>query len=1145
MGGETSLSHLSDRHLAELFEARRHDKRFLELLNEELKQRSSDEANTLHLKVAALRRSLSSDRRSNSAQARGLGPVRTWLQAFFGARGMERPDGRPLYRYQMRDVEYGRAKHLLHVLARTGRLSSPDRRAGALFVAFCAEWFRREAESTFLVWDKLAPDLFPSVPYTSKQKLTKLGLQYWGRELRRSEHAREFLLTLALEGGLPSRVLTEKERGWLRAYLRTIMRSAISGGADAHERILLIASEERERVPKSYRRDDFVELCAELAEKLLYLRNEAEKASGGRMSNSSILDAIHPDWFEELPLYVSTENRAPVLELLTGLLDERIEGLTTEGVEVRRLLVQRDGKWQPAIQILADGEVPVSRLPVASSNARLRAIPSGELGKHLSGELALLEPPTGEQKRWRVHPLSRISEVIAGYLFEEPVAVSLTSPEEAPVLWTWPRGERLCSDLLVFQEHEETARGEKLLRFIRAGSVSSSANHLYVLVPSHWIVEPACDGAIDSVDETWTGDRQLIRIKGTVYFSSDTAETRFRVEPGADDRIQQLHLPSAHGNGFDLSEKAVEIAYVPFTPRVREGEKGSPRDPRSGEFFWRRPGERGWQPLENALTDSGLFELSWRDPQAGIQIEKRVVALFPQDAAVRGDMKTMNSAVIRLENLPDWTIKTSDTSFSSEQVQPGMWEIQFKGRPVYYLPLELQPPAGPSIKTRVHLTGRDACIVLENGLLLQPRSRIDLSQLRGAIALSPRPTTLNITPKGSRTGFRRQVEGELPLGILREAVGEMLAIMPSQDGVLELEFIGDFRPPIHVSRYRYGQLSIDGDRIHWHAPADGSIRLVGRMILNPRKEFALEEEAPGIWHLPDACSGPCLAYLRDGIDVVSRPLPIVRPARDQVTGFSENLLIGDVEARQNALLQALESFGASHEERDVLAWLQDAVLNLNGLPASAFDALKLLPRVPEAALRLLISASNEADRGVIWALQNELPFLWLGVPLSAWAAVLDAECSAIRKLLEPLQGPQFAMGVALDRLKKVQQHLVAFEPALDWIFTQFDLPPVSVDERVPLRELTSAFITSHSHHGSESPNEMGKYLESKGFKLHPEILSKSHEHFAGLFAPVLLALSALGKLRLSQSAMLLVRRTLRSDPQYVTGAWAHFLEFYN
>src|SRR5690606_36648896 len=121
------------------------------------------------------------------------------------------------------------------------------------------------------------------------------------------------------------------------------------------------------------------------------------------------------------------------------------------------------------------------------------------------------------------------------------------------------------------------------------------------------------------------------------------------------------------------------------------------------------------------------------------------------------------------------------------------------------------------------------------------------SQLRGAVALSPRPTTLNVTPKGSRTAFSTQVDGELPLGILREAVGEMLAIRPSQDDVLELEFIGDTRPPIQVSRYRYGQLSVEGDRIHWHAPADGSIRLVGRMILNPREEFALEEETPGLW----------------------------------------------------------------------------------------------------------------------------------------------------------------------------------------------------------------------------------------------------------------------------------------------------------
>jgi hypothetical protein len=101
---------------------------------------------------------------------------------FLSRRGLTRPDERALHRYRMVDGEYDQAKKHLHNLAREGRLAHPDYRAGALFVAYCAEWFRRESDSTFLRWDDPAPDLFPSVPYASKQQLTRLGLSYWRRD---------------------------------------------------------------------------------------------------------------------------------------------------------------------------------------------------------------------------------------------------------------------------------------------------------------------------------------------------------------------------------------------------------------------------------------------------------------------------------------------------------------------------------------------------------------------------------------------------------------------------------------------------------------------------------------------------------------------------------------------------------------------------------------------------------------------------------------------------------------------------------------------------------------------------------------------------------------------------------------------------
>ena len=83
--------------------------------------------------------------RETEPRPRQSGPIRDWLGAFLDGRSLTHPDGRALHRYRMADGEYDQAKKQLRHLAREGRLVRPDYRSGALFVAYCAEWFRRKS----------------------------------------------------------------------------------------------------------------------------------------------------------------------------------------------------------------------------------------------------------------------------------------------------------------------------------------------------------------------------------------------------------------------------------------------------------------------------------------------------------------------------------------------------------------------------------------------------------------------------------------------------------------------------------------------------------------------------------------------------------------------------------------------------------------------------------------------------------------------------------------------------------------------------------------------------------------------------------------------------------------------------------------
>jgi hypothetical protein len=664
-----------------------------------------------------------------------------------------------------------------------------------LFVAYCAEWFRRESTSTFLRWDDPAPDLFPSLPYGSKQTLTIFGLDFWRRPLRSSAYAREFLLTVALEGGFPVRILAEGARGWLKDYLRAIMRRAIAWRVDTRAEILAIAEEERGRMRKSYQHDDFVALCSELVASLLDLRQKAEAERRDGIRNSALLDAKHAGWRDELPIYVPAEDDALVAELLTGLLDEKMTGLATEGVEVRRYLVKRGGEWHPALQLLADGEIPSAKLPGLAAMSRARAIATGELGNHLTGEVALFEPPIGEQRRWRVRPYMRTARLLIDFPFSSPVTTSISSPDCVPHFWTWPRGDALRSDVLVFEPDEGSTPNEPLLRFFRAGSVSSPAKTLYVLVPNDWTIEPATQGAVAEVEDIPVLGRKLARLTAAAYFHSDEDDAvRFRVEPDSDGREHELQLCPLVPAGFLLADDGWEPIASPVRPLIHEA-RNHPRSPGTGELFVRRPGGK-WASLSGPLSGAGLVELSWRDSVANIQIEKRQLALLPGEASIVGTMKNEVNGEIRLHGLPGWTATVNETTCTVDATDPASLSIRFAGRPTYRLPMTLRPPEGQPFDVIVPLVGRDAVIAMADGAILKPGRQVDIGALRGAVAVSPHKTILHLGAKGSKSGgIRTVVDGELPLGILHSTIEEMLATLPNQDDLVEMDFIGDSRPP--------------------------------------------------------------------------------------------------------------------------------------------------------------------------------------------------------------------------------------------------------------------------------------------------------------------------------------------------------------
>ncbi|MDQ6436651.1 STY4851/ECs_5259 family protein [Mesorhizobium sp. LHD-90] len=1160
-GQYIELERLSDIELVDLFKNGKDEPRLLAALNEELKARDSDVAVELHTAVSAARLRLRKRAAVVSSPPGAIskppgqksppptGPVRSWLGAFFAARGLKLPDGRLLCRYRMNDAEYAEAKVILRRLAGDGRLDQPDDRSGALFVAYCAEWFRRESASTFLRWDDPAPDLFPRVPYASKKKLAIRGLNAWRRQLRLINGNREFLLTVALEGGVPVKVLRDGAKGWLKDYLRAVMHRLVTLGVSAPEDVLLVADEEGWRIRKSYRHEDFIHICAELAERLLHWRSVAEREAGPSGSaqalrNTQLLDAKHPLWREELPVYVGKDDEIVVEGLLAGLVDEKLGGLSTEGVGAKRFLIQRAGCWKPALQVLADGEIPAAKVPdLTTSLGRARAVPTGELSNHLAGDFAVFEPPVGVQRRWRVRPSNRLTRLMPGFPLEAKVTVTLTS-SGVPHNWTWPGGEALRSELLVFRDDDGATQNERLLRFLRAGSVASSAKKLYALCPESWSVE-AKDGETTLSEDVLPGiGRKLVTISGAAYFrSADPDASRFLVETNAEEREEELELARIHN--LVLTDERCDLISSPSTPAIR-GKGGKTRPLRGGELSVRHRGGR-WEPVIGQLGGAGVVELSWRDPMAGIQIEKQLLALVPIGASLKGRLVDAQSGEIEALGLPGWTIVVPGSECSAEQVTPGRLAVRFSGRPLYRLTVRLVPPQGEGFDVSVSLVGREGCIALADGKVLRPGSVTDLRSLRGAVATSPRPIWLQLMLKGDRSGgFRPKVDGELPLGTLRSGIQEMLGASAHQDDMVEVEFLGDTRPPIRISRYGEHTLSFDAEKVRWSPGAsETNLQLVARMVLDPRREHALERETDGVWRLPERCANVCLVYLRDGPDVVSRPLPanVAQAAGAPAEGLLRALANPDFGTRQAAIVAALEAIGAGQGAAADLRWLLDAATNLNGLPPSALDGLARLPQCPSALVRLLLAATDE-ERHLVWSLQNELPFLWLALPIVSWREAIGADMESLITTLEAHLGREQAARLAMDRLYSLAANLSSIEPALAMVLREAGVPAEPLAGQLSLVELMSRHVAGSAEGAEHGRNQIASHLSSLSLKTPPAILSMTHEEHAGLFAPLVLAAGAQSRLKLNRELMLLSRRILREDPHYVAAAFPHFLSFY-
>lgn len=1126
----------TDQALRAEFERSRGDLSRLQEISEVLKARETDAALELHWQVVAELRKL----RKAMPVSKPNDPVVRWLSTYLFKRALKAPDGRQLHRYRMTDIEYFEAQELLRTSkARTLR---EDGSAAALFVVFCAEWFRRESTTLFLKWDALNLDVLTDVPHDVRRHLSEQGLKYWKRPLLRFDGGREFLLSLAVEGGISAHVIADGGSSWLSDYLRNIMRFSLMDGNADH--VKGFAHDMSWMVRKSYRQEGFVDLCTELVLTLVDWRRTVETAPAG-VDPVAFLDAQSPEWKSTLPIFIPANDEQIARRLLNGLLVEKAEaGTAGSGVGVERYLFLDGDLWRPALLLKARGDIPAGKLPGVSSKARWKAGPSGKLADFLPSQLALFEPPTEFEKTWRVRPTTPLDRMLVGFEFNQGVAVNLTCGSEVQS-FAWPGGSPVVAKIMAFvADGSDDQTAPRKLRLAKTGSASLPAPTIYVLAPADWIATRE-DGA--AIPETWpaAGNTIVHVVTGTTYFQRPDASIgeRYRIEPGKDERQESLALTGADASPLQPSD---EIEIFEGSVTIAISSQTGVRQIRQNEVLIRQPGGP-WTPFKDRrLTGPGIFDISWRDPVADIQLERRRIAIVPIGARLYGRMTSATEAQIVQENLDGWSVSLESGDVTACTMRDGEYRLSFAGRPRYRVEAVLRAPGGQPLEVSVPIKSRLASVISSDGQIVQPGQEIDVTALRGAIAESSSKATLTLTPRNERSSsLQFSFAGEIPLSVLKPVVEELMARISDQDAVLDMDFIGDARTSIRVKRYRYPAPRYrDGlvvlDRALPSEP-------VVRMILRPTEEHAPISHGDGTFALPDFCEGPCLVYVRDGPDVVSRPLLVVLPASEASRSVLQSALFSpDTRSRTTAFNEALAEFEAGTLPTDDVKYLLDLASNLNGLPAAAFDVLKVMARRPQSLLRLLFKAKDDAQRQAIWGLQDQLPFLWLALPAKAWRDTLVSEREDFKQALSfvSLQ-PEKLLELLAGHFQSLRTALLSIEPALAAV-----LDAGLAQSQPALDIVLMEYVRDqHLYDDEQADRKIGRnpvleLLSQSSIRLPAEFENYSVADFEGIAVPALLAASATGKIASSSLCDIVVRRTLREHGRYISFAYPHLLRFY-
>jgi hypothetical protein len=985
-----------------------------------------------------------------------------WLQLFFEKRGLKSPDGRELYRYRAEEQEFLAVETVLRQwLAAFPQSSSlaqlaDDRLFGQLFVFYASEWWRRRYNGTGVAWDPILADLRCSHDAWSPQQRSccvERGLKRWKCRVRRQGGYR-FILSIAMQGGLPMRLLAEG-RGRLGKLLKKILHlcSDITGesgqdSAEVREQDIYGWIESLEKMlPRSFRQPVIYHLLTEIIITVLRLKTEAELTSSEDALD--MLDIRVPDWRDQFPLPLEDDHAQGLMaQLLRDAAEVVVAGPSGSPFLVERSLEGDEQGWRLVSSLMSQESIDAANL------AAFFSVDAEELPRQTNLSLSVgekihtarLRRIAGKKKFRMLHHFPDILGLPASR--DHVMQIDLVDGRS----WCGlaHHGAELDDGLpWAFSAYHHHP-------FIKQGGGKIAETEVQLALPPLWQVEVADENSsCRQVGTLCDFERTVWQIRGRVTACSEGGET-FRFQTGRADVSQTSFYWK--GDQFWLDFRSPARAFRGLPELFAVGAEGSTKKV-SGEPEFCILGGKGLN------VNLGAVVAQYRE---GGEIQSRTrMVLLPREARVEIQGCDAVSGSISLHHWGCNTARiiTPGVRLDVERADHSLilhTSVAADVRTPAKIDLEIfWPHSTTPVRLALPYPARGARAFNREGTEWKTKTRIFLLQLPGARIVIQEPQyssraelVLRSQKDNSSRTFplaRDVYSPQITVRLLHfeEEIRHMLSMSTELDARIAVKIILDgseiFR--LTVSRYQ-GHLEPDEGLVHLNETTLqtldpetlGHIHIMACNLVSESdrvieiKQRTSEGEPIGIWDFgeEERPPGPWLLYPHADTPIALRPLLMTVPGElpehlRENTGLAGIMCKADAKLRMAALGQFVEDLAVDYSHQgwdEVEQWAEQ----IGHLSLTAFDLWRAFAHSARGMAALTLRLGN-MPRNFIRSFAIEMPFCWTTIAYQDWKLTMVN----LRSQCEKMYSDEVWQAVFSARIESVREQITEEYPELQFL----------------------------------------------------------------------------------------------------------------